>query len=45
VALLVPRDAATQARARVERWGADRPDLGLAVTGPWPPFSFCEAPT
>jgi hypothetical protein len=45
VALLVPRDAATQARARVERWGADRPDLGLAVTGPWPPFSFCEAST
>ena len=45
VALLVPRDAATSARSRLEQWAADRPDLELAVTGPWPPFSFCEAST
>jgi hypothetical protein len=44
MALLVPREAATPARSRLERWAAQRPDLDLAVTGPWPPFSFCEAP-
>ncbi len=43
VAVLVPCTAAGRARSRLERWAADRPDLELAVTGPWPPFSFCEA--
>jgi hypothetical protein len=44
VATLLPREAAALARARLERWAAERPDLEVAVTGPWPPFSFCEAP-
>jgi len=43
VAVLVPSAAAGRARLRLERWAAERPDLELAVTGPWPPFSFCEA--
>jgi len=43
VAMLVPRDAATPARTRLESWAAERNDLEVAVTGPWPPFSFCEA--
>jgi hypothetical protein len=44
VAVLLPRESAARARARLEEWAADRPDVELAVTGPWPPFSFCEAP-
>jgi hypothetical protein len=42
LAVLVPRAEAADARTRLERWADDSPDLELAVTGPWPPFSFCE---
>jgi hypothetical protein len=42
LALLVPSAEAARARTRLERWAAGRSDLELAVTGPWPPFSFCE---
>jgi hypothetical protein len=45
VAVLVPRDAAAPARLRIESWAAERNDLKVAITGPWPPFSFCEAST
>ncbi len=41
-AVLVPRATATVARADVQHWAAVRPDLQVAVTGPWPPFSFGE---
>lgn len=43
LAVLVHRDQADSARSDLERWGAARSELDLAVTGPWPPFSFCEA--
>jgi hypothetical protein len=43
MAVLVPRAAAGRARSRLKRWASARNDLELAVTGPWPPFSFCEA--
>lgn len=45
MAVLVPEPRAPQVRADLERWAGDRPELELAVTGPWPPFSFCEALT
>jgi hypothetical protein len=43
LAVLVPDAEAARARTCLERWAGDRPDLEVAVTGPWPPFSFCEA--
>jgi hypothetical protein len=43
MAVLVPHAAADRARTRLERWAADRREIEVAVTGPWPPFSFCEA--
>lgn len=42
LAVLVPSAEAAGARARLERWAAGRSDVEIAVTGPWPPFSFCE---
>ncbi len=44
LAVLVPRAAAEPARADVRRWAAGHPDVTVAVTGPWPPFSFGGAP-
>jgi hypothetical protein len=44
MALLVPRDATVPTQIRLRRWAAERPDLSLTVTGPAPPFSFCEEP-
>jgi hypothetical protein len=44
LAVLVRRRDADRARAAVLAWGRLQDDLGVAVTGPWPPFSFCEAP-
>jgi hypothetical protein len=41
-ALLVHRATATVARTDVQRWATAHPDLHVAVTGPWPPFSFGE---
>jgi hypothetical protein len=43
LAVLVPDAEADNARTCLERWAGDHPELELAVTGPWPPFSFCEA--
>jgi hypothetical protein len=45
LAVLVERldvDAACEA---VAEWGLPQPDLDVLVTGPWPPFSFCEEDT
>jgi hypothetical protein len=37
---LVPRDALDRFEARVAELGASHPELTLACTGPWPPYSF-----
>jgi len=42
MAVLVPVAQAAHARARIEQWAADRPGLEIEITGPWPPFSFCD---
>jgi hypothetical protein len=39
-AYLVPRSSLDAFRARVDELQRSRPDLGLACTGPWPPYSF-----
>jgi hypothetical protein len=39
-AYLVPRGAVEYFRARLAELGDDHPDLTLACTGPWPPYSF-----
>jgi len=39
-AYLVPRNAVEDFRARLAELGDDHPDLTLACTGPWPPYSF-----
>jgi gas vesicle protein GvpL/GvpF len=41
-AYLVDRSRVEAVRQEVERLQADRPDLGLLLTGPWPPYSFAE---
>ena len=41
-AYLVDRPGVGQFRRRFEAVRAARPDLALACTGPWPPFSFTE---
>ena len=42
IAVLVPVAHSARARTRIERWAADHPDLAIEITGPWPPFSFCD---
>jgi len=42
LAVLLRREDADHARAALESWGRIRDDLEVTVTGPWPPFSFCE---
>jgi hypothetical protein len=42
LAVLVSRADADVTRAIVEAWGRSRADVEVVVTGPWPPFSFCE---
>jgi hypothetical protein len=42
VAVLVGREVTAPARTALEAWAADQPDIGIVVTGPWPPFSFSE---
>lgn len=39
-AYLVPRNAVEDFRARLAGLGDEHPDLTLACTGPWPPYSF-----
>jgi hypothetical protein len=39
-AYLVPRDDVDNFKARVERAQRRHPELSLACTGPWPPYSF-----
>ena len=41
LAALVPRRLATPARAAVTDWAATHRGFRVAITGPWPPFSFC----
>ena len=45
LAVLVRRQDADAARKSVLAWGRLHEELDVAVTGPWPPFSFCEAPS
>lgn len=40
---LVPRDGVERFRAAVDELGQSHPDLTLACTGPWPPYSFATA--
>lgn len=42
LAVLVLRTDADAACAAVADWAADRADVETLVTGPWPPFSFCD---
>ena len=40
LSLLVPDEEVEAARTAIQDWAANR--SGVAVTGPWPPFSFCQ---
>jgi hypothetical protein len=40
---LVPRDAVDAFRSAVRDLERSHPDLTLACTGPWPPYSFATA--
>jgi Gas vesicle synthesis protein GvpL/GvpF len=40
LAFLVPQEVPSEARAVVDAWSRDRP--GVQLSGPWPPFSFCQ---
>lgn len=42
LAVLVARADAGPARDALAGWGDGQPDLEVVVSGPWPPFSFCE---
>jgi hypothetical protein len=44
VALLVPRGEAQDVSRTIHDWADERGDVEVAVTGPWPPFSFCPPP-
>jgi len=44
VALLVPETDVDIARRAIDHWGDSSPRLAVKVSGPWPPFSFCEDP-
>ena len=41
-ALLVPQSDVAKVRETLADWAASSDDLDVAVTGPWPPYSFCE---
>jgi hypothetical protein len=43
-AYLVDRGAVDGFLARVEELRRERPELEIVCTGPWPPYSFAEAP-
>ena len=42
LAVLVPRDQIAGCRGSIDAWSRANPAVGVAVTGPWPPFTFCE---
>jgi len=42
IAVLVPVAQAAHARDGIEQWAADHAGLEIEITGPWPPFSFCD---
>ena len=42
LAALVLRADADAASAAIAEWARDRDRVEVLVTGPWPPFSFCE---
>jgi hypothetical protein len=42
IAVLVPVAQATHARTRIEQWAVEHAGLAIEITGPWPPFSFCD---
>ncbi|HEX5534425.1 MAG TPA: GvpL/GvpF family gas vesicle protein [Actinomycetales bacterium] len=44
VALLVPETDVDHVRRAIDEWGDSAADLAVKVSGPWPPFSFCEDP-
>ena len=39
---LVERGRVAEYRARLRELGAERPDLRLLTSGPWPPYSFSD---
>lgn len=45
MAVLVARDQVDPLRAALDEWAAANPAARMAVTGPWPPFSFCQEPS
>ena len=40
LSVLLPDEQVEAARTAIRDWGENRP--GVTVTGPWPPFSFCQ---
>jgi len=42
VALLVPEADVDRVREAIEQWGSSNAGPAVKVSGPWPPFSFCE---
>ncbi|MER7609062.1 GvpL/GvpF family gas vesicle protein [Nocardioides sp. NPDC127503] len=40
LSVLLPDEHVEAARTAIRDWGENRP--GVTVTGPWPPFSFCQ---
>ncbi|MBO9520836.1 MAG: GvpL/GvpF family gas vesicle protein [Nocardioidaceae bacterium] len=44
LAALVSREQVPEAREAVGAWAGEHPEIDVTVTGPWPPFSFCEEP-
>jgi hypothetical protein len=44
VALLVPETEVDSVRRAIDHWSDSSSGLAVKVSGPWPPFSFCEDP-
>ena len=44
LAVLVDRADADVAREAIAAWGEEHSGTAVVVSGPWPPFSFCEEP-
>ncbi|MGY2877027.1 hypothetical protein ACVW00_004217 [Marmoricola sp. URHA0025 HA25] len=42
IAVLLRRHDVDAVHHVLDAWGRSRGDLAVTVTGPWPPFSFCE---
>jgi hypothetical protein len=42
LALFVPDSGIATVRQRIDDWSGTRDDVTVNLSGPWPPFSFCE---